>query len=272
MLPDIQKTSPNHMIELERVGITNFKLPITLINNSNGYQHTVASVDCFVSLSADKKGINMSRIPIGIQHFSNKVFNVSLLKEIASHIKNKSEAERCQIIYKFPYFVEKIAPSSKLQGIVYYNVVFSTTVDDANNYKSLMSVEVVGTSNCPCSKEISMDSNGNGQGAHGQRSRIKMTIELNESFIWIEDLISIGEKSCSCELYSVLKRPDEQIVTINAYNNPKFVEDIVRECYNNIKSNLDVKNVTVEVYNEESIHLHDAVAFKSSDSTFDIKI
>jgi GTP cyclohydrolase I len=272
-IPDIQKDKPRYKIPLERVGITGFKLPIILKDKVNKIQNTIATIDCFVDLDESAKGINMSRLPIAIQEYSEKEFNMSLLYEIAEHIKSKSEAERCQLVYRFPYFVKKYAPQSNNCGVVYYNVALATIVN-GDKTRAFMSVEITGTSNCPCSKEISKDEYGNGHGAHGQRSNVKIIIELNDpsQFIWIEELIKISEDSTSCDIYSVLKRVDEKEVTIKAYNNPKFVEDIVRECYYNVINTLDVKHATVEVSNEESIHLHNAVAYKSSDSFYDIKL
>ncbi len=254
-LPDMQKNKPNFCIPIHRVGIQNIKVPIFIKKKTHTTQHSVADVDVYVDLDAESKGTHMSRLAIGIQKFLHLQLDKKLLKEIANYIKIKCEAETAQVIYNFPYFINKIAPTSNEPGITHCNVIFDYTVN--NDYeKFLISVETTSTSLCPCSKEISE------YGAHNQRSKIKISCDvdlLNDEFIWIEDLVNIANDCSSCEIYSVLKRVDEKTVTETAYNNPAFVEDACRSISSKLidKSFNDFK---VEVVNEESIHQHEAYA------------
>ena len=251
-LPDMQCTASNHNIAIHRVGIEDLKIPIFLSQQNGGQQNTVADVDVFVDLKEEVKGTHMSRLAIGVQKFIQHQLNAEVLKEICEYTRIKAEAEEAQIIFKFPYFIKKIAPVSKEPGIIHCNVVFDVTTSKSTEPVFIMTVETIATSCCPCSKEISDN------GAHNQRSKIKITC-CPTNFVWIEDIVKIAESSSSCEIYSVLKRGDEKYVTEKAYDNPVFVEDIVRHC----SYLLDEKTIRwyeVEVRNEESIHTHNAYA------------
>jgi len=258
---DVQKYKPSIDLPIQRVGITELKVPIYISTKDGSYQHTVADVDVFVDLDANSKGTHMSRLAIGVQKFIDQRLNSDLLCSIAEYIRNKLDAKTAQVIYRFPYFIKKLAPESKEPGLVYHNVVFDLTREkDEDTVIFRMSVETTATSLCPCSKEIS------DQGAHNQRSKIKLTvIPENNAFVWLEDLILISENCSSCEVYSSLKRIDEKQVTDRAYENPKFVEDMVREIYLALSERADLKWYKVEVVNEESIHQHSAYAHMSSD-------
>ena len=257
MLADIQESKSDFNYPIERVGITDFKLPIYIDKKGGGIQHTVANINVFVDLKADNKGINMSRLPIALQKFSNQKLNANIIIDIADYIINKLEAEQCQIIYNFPYFSTKIAPVSKEPGVTHNNIIFNLSKGD--NSKFWMTVDTNVTSLCPCSKEISNNS------AHNQRSAINISIHPKPNeFIWIEDVIQIAENNASCEIYSILKRPDEKYVTEKAYDNPKFVEDIVRGCYSELSENQKIKDFRIEVHNYESIHQHNATAIMDS--------
>lgn len=250
---DVQKNQPIYKIPIYRVGIKELKIPIYISEKNGGQQHSVANVDVFVDLDSNSKGTHMSRLAIGVQKFLNHQLNSNLLKEITEYIKNKCNAKIGQVIYKFPYFLKKIAPISKEPGLVHCDVEFNYTIN-TNKDKFQISVTSLSTSLCPCSKEISKN------GAHNQRSKIKIICEPKDNnFIWIEDLINISELCSSCEIYSVLKRTDEKHVTEKAYDNPVFVEDLVRCLYQKL-NHLPLNNFTVEVTNEESIHTHDAYA------------
>jgi GTP cyclohydrolase I len=252
-LPDMQKSKPTIDLPIQRVGITDLKIPVYISEKGGGVQHTVADVDVFVDLDANSKGTHMSRLAIGVQKFISQQLNANLLGEIAEYIRNKLEAETAEIIYKFPYFIKKNAPVSKEPGLVHHNVVFNVTKNEEQVFK--MSVETTATSLCPCSKEISE------AGAHNQRSKIKITVvPKNGTFIWLEDLINISETCSSCEVFSSLKRTDEKFVTERAYNNPHFVEDMVRSIFSRISEIKGIESFMVEVKNEESIHQHSAFA------------
>lgn len=250
-LPDMQNSTSCINLEIQRVGITNLKVPIYISEKGGGQQHSVADVDVFVDLDANSKGTHMSRLAIGVQKFMDHQLNADLLVDIASYIKNKLDAKTAQVIYRFPYFIKKIAPASKEPGLVYHNITFDLTLNDHSKFK--MGMETTATSLCPCSKEISDSS------AHNQRSKIKLTV-IPKEFVWLEDLIKISENCASCEVYSTLKRVDEKHVTEKAYSNPRFVEDMVREIYLRLSERDDLEWFTVEVTNEESIHQHNAFA------------
>ena len=260
-MTDVQKSKPSIDLPIQRVGITELKIPIFISERDGGFQHTVANVDVFVDLDADSKGTHMSRLAIGVQKFMDQRLNSNLLSDIAEYIRRKLDAKTAQVIYRFPYFIKKLAPKSKEPGIIYHNVVFDLTRQEISSDAVFkMSIETTATSLCPCSKEISE------AGAHNQRSKIKLTvIPKNDEFVWLEDLINISETCASCEVYSALKRIDEKHVTERAYENPKFVEDMVRQIYQTLSEREDLKWYKVEVSNEESIHQHSAYARMESD-------
>lgn len=252
-LPDMQKSDSCINLAIQRVGITDLKVPIYISEKGGGVQHTVANVDVFVDLDACSKGTHMSRLAIGVHKFIDQQLNANLISDIATYIRNKLDARTAQIIYRFPYFIKKIAPESKEPGLVYHNITFDLTQNDKAKFR--MGIETTATSLCPCSKEISKSS------AHNQRSKIKLTVVPKDgAFVWIEDLIDISENCASCEVYSALKRVDEKYVTERAYSNPMFVEDMVREIYQALDARDDISWFKVEVTNEESIHQHNAYA------------
>ncbi len=252
-LSDIQKTEPKYNYPIQTVGIKDLKFPIYISEKNGGKQHTVADIEVYVSLDGDTKGTHMSRLAIGVQKFSEYQLHKDLMINIAEYIKNKCESRRCQIIYKFPYFISKIAPVSKEPGMIHCDVVFDL-ISEVDEYLFTVTVTTTTTSLCPCSKEISNN------GAHNQRSKVKLSGSVSNGFVlWIEDLVKIAEDCSSCEIYSVLKRPDEKYVTEKAYENPNFVEDMVRSIYDKMIK-LPLVDFDIQVANEESIHTHQAFA------------
>ncbi len=253
-LPDMQNSKPALEIPIQRVGITDLKLPIYISKKDGSFQHTVADVNVFVDLRSTDKGTHMSRLAIGVQKFMDQQLNHKLLDEISQYIRSKLDAETAEIIYKFPYFLKRNAPVSKEPGLIHHNVVFDL-IKNSDYSKFIMGVETTTTSLCPCSRQISDD------GAHNQRSKIKIKcIPKNNKWVWLEDLIMIAEHCSSCEIYSALKRTDEKHVTEKAFSRPKFVEDMVREIFSALDRRDDLDWFRVEVTNEESIHQHNAYA------------
>ena len=253
-LPDMQESEPRVKIKLNRVGISHLRIPILIQTKNKSVQNTVASVSCYVDLAHDKKGINMSRLPIAIHKYLNQPLHGSLISDICEHIRLISKAEVCQLIYEFHYFIEKIAPASKEPGLVDHKITFDGT-KTKDDFKWKFSVETVGTSLCPCSKEISDG------GAHNQKCYMIAKIQpKTDKWIWIEDIVEICEQSCSCEIFSVLKRPDEKVVTERAYENPMFVEDVARNAYEKLSEIDNIKTFSVKVASDESIHMHRAEA------------
>jgi GTP cyclohydrolase I len=253
-LPDIQNTKPEIQIALNRVGITDLQLPIYILQKDNKIQHSVAKISCFVDLESNLKGINMSRIPIALHKYLDSPISGKLIQSISENIRLNSNAKMCQLIYSFPYFIQKISPISKEPGLVIYPIKFNVTQSEDF---SIFEVSIIATTTslCPCSKEISE------YGAHNQKCAIEITCQMDiDNFVWIEDIISIAETSASCEIFSVLKRIDEKYVTEQAYLNPCFVEDITRNCYEKLLTLKDIKKFKIEVTSDESIHNHKAYA------------
>jgi len=252
-LPDVQNTKSNHNVYLEDVGITDLKLPISVLQKTGGLQNTIADFSCFVDLDASVKGISMSRLLEVLHDYTYRPLNSNVVIEITKKIRQKSESNKCKLEVRFPYFLRKSAPVSNKSGYIHYNLGLL-----CNNIKKKVScqyyVGVYATSLCPCSKEISDNS------AHNQRCYIEVTFETND-WVWFEDIITITENSASCEIFSILKRPDEKYVTENAYNNPLFVEDIARNVYVNLDEIKEINSFNIKVSSDESIHLHKAVAF-----------
>lgn len=257
-LPDVQYTNPKYPIKINRVGVNSVQLPIYISQKDGGVQHSVANISCYVDLAAELKGTNMSRLLIGLMKFSKEQLSGKLIKKISEHIRLSAEADTCEVNYSFPYFMMKFAPTSQEPGLLPYQVCF-TGIKDKDEYTFKMGVKTITTSLCPCSKEISQF------GAHNQKAFIDIVVETKpKAFIWIEDIINIAENSASCEIFSVLKRPDEKIVTERAFENPKFVEDIARSVYNKLDSLKGIENFRIKVESDESIHAHNAVAIMTN--------
>jgi GTP cyclohydrolase IB len=253
-LPDIQQQTPTVKVALNRVGISDFKMPTKVATKEGNVNSTTAVISCYIDLAKELKGINMSRIPQSLHKFQNRTLNSDLIRDIAENIRVVSKAEVCELSYTFDYFLTKISPVNKEPGLVNYPVTF-TGIKSKDKFTFKFEVRVTATSLCPCSKEISQF------GAHNQKCNIDITCQRkSNAFIWIEDIIKIGENASSCEIFSVLKRPDEKWITEEAYNNPKFVEDVARDCYSQLIENKNIEKFKVKVSSDESIHMHQAVA------------
>jgi len=247
---DVQGRADTRRIAIDRVGIRNIRHPIKLRDRSGVQQQSVASFEMYVDLSHDLKGTHMSRfveLLHGIDELSVERFGLLL-----AQMTERLEAERGFITVRFPLFVTKRAPVSGVTSLMDYEVTLIGERALKHNRISLQVVVPV-TSLCPCSKKISE------RGAHNQRSHITLTAEVREP-VWIEDLIDIAEQEASCELYGILKRPDEKFVTEKAYDNPKFVEDLVRDLALRLQNDPRIEQFVVEAENFESIHNHSAYA------------
>jgi GTP cyclohydrolase I len=249
---DIQKQKDYRNIPIDQVGIKNLKYPIKVLDRKNGFQHTVATINMYVDLPHHSKGTHMSRFVELLHTFQ---FEVSLktFGVILQEMKTILDAASSHVEMTFPYFIEKKAPVSQSPGLVNYTCNFVGTNDRQGRLDLVSEVIVPITSLCPCSKEIS------DAGAHNQRGEVRLQTRFNK-FIWIEDMIDLVERSASCELYSVLKRVDEKFVTEKAYNNPKFVEDVVRDIAQELNSDDNIIWFSVSAENFESIHNHSAYA------------
>lgn len=262
-LPDIQKTEDTRNIYIHGAGISNLTLPISLkIKDSSNLCSTVAKVSCYIDVAANVKGINMSRLPIFLQR--NPYISLDVIGDYCKEICEIAGSDKSELVYAFPYFITKQAPVSKENGVVKYDVEFSVKYDKhhTENIQRNIKVTAIASTCCPCSKEIS-DYN-----AHNQKCYITIDVQLfanSKSFVWIEDLINIAESSASCQIYSVLKRPDEKYVTEAMYEEPRFVEDVVREAavklneFNKTENQITLYMVKAEA--DESIHMHRASAY-----------
>ena len=259
-LIDIQNTLDNREIPLEKVGVKNLKYPVKVLDKINGTQQTTASVNLFVNLPHHYKGTHMSRF-IEIFHRHCQELGMKQFLQMLEEIRVSLNAEKAFGSMSFPFFMTKKAPVTKAESIMCYQCTYhgEVGVDGENKsfQKFLMEVTVPVTTVCPCSKAISE------YGAHNQRGQVTVKLE-NTSLFWIEDIIELIESSASEGLYSILKRPDEKFVTEHAYENPRFVEDVVREVTLALKKFDKCEKpftwFSVECENFESIHNHNAYA------------
>lgn len=255
-IEDVQNTVDTRHIAIDKVGIKAIRHPVVVKDKSGGEQHTVAMFNMYVHLPQQFKGTHMSRF-VEILNMNEHAISVESFETILREMIKRLEAESGHVEMTFPYFVNKAAPISGVKSLLDYEVTF---IGEINHDKIGITVKVLVpvTSLCPCSKKIS------DYGAHNQRSHVTVTALIND-FIWIEDIIDLVEKQASCELYGLLKRPDEKYVTERAYDNPKFVEDMVRDVAVQLDAEKRIEAYTVESENFESIHNHSAYALIESD-------
>jgi len=250
-LPDIQSHVDSRNIYLDAVGIKAVRHPIT-IRTQTGSLPTIATLSMTVGLDATTKGTHMSRF-IELLEMQREPMTVSRFRQMTVRMIERLDARSGTVEMSFPYFMRKVAPVSGVESCLDYDVCWRGTVTPDGTYTFWMNVTVPVTSLCPCSKEISE------YGAHNQRSHFRIEAEIAGEMA-IEELIGIAEQSASCEVYGLLKRPDEKYVTERAYENPKFVEDLVRDVAIALNKQRQVVAFTVEAENFESIHNHSAFA------------
>jgi GTP cyclohydrolase I len=250
-IADVQGSPDLRRLPIDKVGIKNIRHPVRVGDRSGGEQHTIALFNMYVDLPHNFKGTHMSRF-VEILNKHEREITVKSFKDMLAEMTMALEADSGHIEMSFPYFVNKQAPVSGVGSMMDYEVCF---VGERISGRSKISIKVIVpvTSLCPCSKEISE------YGAHNQRSHVTVSVEAH-GFIWIEDIIDLVESEASCQLYGLLKRPDEKYVTEQAYNNPKFVEDMVRDVAARLNQDERVDAYVVESENFESIHNHSAYA------------
>ena len=251
LIPDVQRSADTRQLAIDRVGIKSIRHPVRIGDKSGGVQHTIAMFNMYVQLPHNFKGTHMSRF-VEILEAHEREITVETFLLMLREMVDKLEAEEGHIEMSFPYFIEKKAPVSGVKSLMDYEVTFSGEIRKGRQ-SFTMKVVVPVTSLCPCSKKISE------RGAHNQRSHVTVTARTND-FVWIEEIVDIVERQGSSELYGLLKRPDEKFVTERAYDNPKFVEDLVRDVAVALDRDSRVGAYTVEAENFESIHNHSAFA------------
>ena len=255
LVEDVQNRADTRQIPINRVGIKDIVHPVKVRDRSSGEQHTVATLNMYVNLPHNFKGTHMSRF-VELLHQEREI-SVEGFRKILEEMTEKLEAEAGHIEMTFPFFVMKKAPISGVESLMDYQ---ASLIGERRKGVTEMWVKVVVpvTSLCPCSKKISQ------YGAHNQRSHVTISARLREH-MWIEELIDIAESEASCELFGILKRPDEKYVTERAYDNPKFVEDMVRDVAVRMNNEDRVAAYVVESENFESIHNHSAYALIERD-------
>jgi len=255
-IKDIQNERDYRNIAINKVGIKDLKYPVTVLDRNRGKQHTVASINMYVDLPHEYKGTHMSRF-VEMLHLFRPNIALKTFAEILGQMKEHLNAASAHIEVTFPYFIEKKAPVTQSPGLMDYTCRLVGSINSDSRVDLVSEVIVPISSVCPCSKEIST------AGAHNQRGMVTLKIRFKK-FVWIEDMIELAEKAASCDVYSVLKRSDEKYITEKGYDNPKFVEDIVRDIAVELKADSNITWFAVAVENFESIHNHNAYAFITS--------
>jgi GTP cyclohydrolase IB len=254
-IEDVQGRADTRRLPINRVGIKDIRHPVRVKDRSAGEQHTIAQFNMYVSLPHNFKGTHMSRF-VEILHGEREI-SVESFRAMLEKMTERLEADTGHIEMSFPFFVMKKAPVSGVESLMDYH---ASLIGERRNGRTEMWIRVVVpvTSLCPCSKKIS------DYGAHNQRSHVTINAKIR-SHLWIEEIIDIAESEASSELYGILKRPDEKYVTERAYDNPKFVEDMVRDVAARLNADDRIAAYTVESENFESIHNHSAYALIERD-------
>lgn len=257
-LADVQNQQDTRGVAIDRVGVADLRYPITVMDRRNGQQHTIAKLSLSVSLPHHFKGTHMSRFLEVLNEHRGEI-TVRSLPALLRDLQRRLDAEAAQIRVEFPYFIEKAAPITAAVGLMDYDCRFLGTMH-GNDLDFVLGVRIPVTSLCPCSKEIS------DYGAHNQRGHVDISLRTKEDvagnpeIMWIEDVIDLGDSCASSPVFPLLKRPDERHVTMQAFENPAFVEDIVRAAALRLQEDSRVDWFRVEVVNQESIHNHNAFA------------
>lgn len=250
-LHDKQSERDDRELRIDKVGVRGLRFPIQILDKARSSQNTIATIGMFVDLPKEFKGTHMSRF-LEVLNAHGGVVHVENITEILYAMQKKLHAATSHLEMEFPFFLEKRAPVSGMTSLMDYTARFDATAC-GKEIDFVLTVKARVTTLCPCSKAISA------YGAHNQRGEVSVQIRSTKS-VWIEDLISIIESSASSELYALLKRQDEKAVTERAYENPVFVEDLVRNVALRLNAHRDVTWYKVEAENHESIHNHNAYA------------
>lgn len=257
-MEDVQGSLDTREIPINRVGIKDISHPITVQNRDGSQSASIATFSMSVSLPHDQKGTHMSRF-IQMLNETETVISAKNFHKMLHDMLQRLEADAGYIELQFPYFVEKTAPVSKVKSLMDYQINLSGQIENGH-LASTLEITVPVKSLCPCSKKISE------YGAHNQRSHLTVGVNCS-SKLWLNELIQSVEAQASAELFAILKRPDEKFITEQAYNNPKFVEDVVRDVANEFDKNDNISRYYVHAENFESIHNHSAFAVIEHDKT-----
>ena len=251
-MADKQSEADTRDLRIDKVGVKGLRFPIQIRDKERIIQNTIATISMLVDLPKEFKGTHMSRF-IEVLNAHGSMVHVENITDILLAMQKKLRARAAHLEMEFPFFRVKKAPVSGHESVMDYTARFDAAAV-GKRIDFVLTVQVAVTTLCPCSKAISR------HGAHNQRGLVTVKVRSRRA-IWIEDLISLVESSASCELYSLLKRQDEKAVTERAYENPVFVEDLVRNVAVKLNAHPDVTWYQVEAENHESIHNHNAYAF-----------
>ncbi len=266
-LPDLQNTTDQRGKSIERVGVEHVKIPLKIRRKdpTDGITENIqATISMYVSIDKEFKGVNMSRFMETLMMYQSDTLTSNHLQGIMQQMLQRLESTDGYMKIAFQYPIVKFAPVSKRRSVQYYNVAFIGRLlqnkksplqsqKGKYNYDFVMEVTVIGTNLCPCSKEIS------DYGAHNQRNHVRVRFTPNDKLWWVEDVVTGIESALSCSIFPLLKREDEKWVTEKAYENPKFVEDVVRDVAL-MFDKFEIKKYEVRSQADESIHQHSAVA------------
>lgn len=256
-MKDIQNLEDTREVDIQKVGIKHIELPLIIQRKNNSNQVVCAEARVSVSLPRKYKGTHMSRFVEVLSEWRNKNLLGVDIKGCLEKIIKKLHAQSGELEFRFKYFIDKVSPVTGLTAPMSYDCSFEGRISEDNGYKFILGVVVPVTTLCPCSKEISDN------GAHNQRAFISVKVSYPEDeHIWIEDLIDMVEGCASCPVYPLLKRKDEKYVTEKAWDNPKFVEDVLRDMVVKLRKHPVVKEFEVECEAFESIHNHSAWAYQ----------
>lgn len=257
-MEDVQSRRDHRRIPIDLVGVSGIRYPITVLDRAQTVQHTVATLAMSVSLPHHFKGTHMSRF-IEVLNAHRGELTMRTLPALLGELRSRLSAEKARVEVTFPYFLEKAAPATGAVGLMDYECTFVGELNGKGD-DFVLSVRVPVTTLCPCSKEIS------DYGAHNQRSFVTMEVRTSPvsgpkaPFVWIEELIAVAEGAASAPVYPLVKRPDERHITMQAFDKPVFVEDVVRDVAAQLKADRRVGSFRVHALNLESIHNHDAFA------------
>jgi GTP cyclohydrolase I len=250
-LHDVQSGRDHRELHIDKVGVRGLRFPIQIGDKAHSHQNTIATIAMCVDLPKEFKGTHMSRF-IEVLNAHGSIVHVETIEDILHAMQAKLHADTAHLEMEFPFFLTKQAPVTGMEGVMDYTARFAASAR-GKEIDFVLTVIVGVTTLCPCSKAISK------HGAHNQRGNVTVSIR-SDKVVWIEDLIALVEASASSELYSLLKREDEKVVTERAYENPVFVEDLVRNVALKLNAHADVTWYRVEAENYESIHNHNAYA------------
>jgi GTP cyclohydrolase IB len=255
-LADTQSRTDRRQVPLQRVGVKGVELPFQIKTMTGGHQTVLANASLTADLPHYFKGTHMSRFIAILEEWRNRPVSGPELRSILQQTKSLLKAEMAHVDISFKYFIEKESPVSGMKSTIGYPSRFSGDMVDGN-FDFQLGVEVPVTTVCPCSKEISE------VGAHNQRAMIRANVRfVPGTFVWIEELVNMLEQQGSAQIYPLLKREDEKYVTEHAFRNPKFVEDVVRDCVLAFRGDERLRWFEVECEAFESIHQHSAFAYK----------